>query len=53
LKKIRDEIMDKVQSWERRMAPFFEAYFRGTDSWRIKPIQGKQRKPKRSSIRKA
>lgn len=46
LDKIRSEIMDKVQTWERRSAPFFEVYFRGTDSWRIKPPALKSQKPK-------
>lgn len=46
LDKIRTEIMDKVQSWEKRMAPFFEVYFKGTDSWRIKPFVSQQKKPK-------
>jgi len=46
LDKIRDEIMDKVQMWERRMEKFFEAYFKGTDSWRIKPSISKEKKPK-------
>lgn len=46
LDKIREEIMDKVQSWEKRMSQFFEVYFRGTDSWRVKPFLNKQQKPK-------
>lgn len=46
LDKLRSEIMDKVQTWEKRMAPFFEVYFKGTDSWRIKPFVNKQQKPK-------
>lgn len=43
LNKIKDEIMDKCVSWERRMAPFFEGYFIGADSWRIKPSRSKAR----------
>lgn len=46
LEKIREEIMDKRESWQKRMAPFFEVYFKGTDSWRIKPFVAKQQKPK-------
>lgn len=37
LNKMRDEVMDKVQSWEKRMSPFFDGYFTAADSWRIKP----------------
>ncbi len=46
LQKIREEVMDKIQSWEKRMAPFFEVYFKGTDSWRIKPFTNRNQKPK-------
>lgn len=46
LDKVRDEMMDKVRTWEKRQAPFFEMYFRGTDSWRIKPPTNKSQKPK-------
>lgn len=46
LDKIKEEIMDKVQSWEKRMEPFFQTYFKGTDSWRVKPFLNKQQKPK-------
>lgn len=46
LDKIRDEIMDKVTTWDRRQAPFFEVYTRGTDSWRIKPFVNKSKQPK-------
>lgn len=37
LDKIVQEVMDKVTTWENRMSPFFEVYFKGADSWRIRP----------------
>lgn len=46
LDKIRDEVMDKVRTWEKRQANFFELYFRGTDSWRVKPYINKKQKSK-------
>lgn len=46
LDKIKTEIMDKVTTWEKRMAKFFEVYFKGADSWRIKPPASKGQKPK-------
>ena len=46
LDKIRSEVMDKVSTWERRMEKFFQAYFRGTDSWRIRPSAKTNQRPK-------
>lgn len=46
LDKILDEAMDKVRTWEKRQSQFFDMYFKGTDSWRIKPFTQKQQKPK-------
>ncbi len=44
LNKIKDEVMDKVTTWDRRMSSkFFPTYFRGADSWRIKPTDPKNR----------
>ncbi len=37
LGKIRDEIMDKVTTWESRMGNPFREYTLATDSWRIRP----------------
>lgn len=46
LDKLRDECMDKVKTWEKRSTSFFEVYFKGTDSWRVKPFVSNQKKPK-------
>lgn len=44
LNKIKDECIDKVTTWDRRMSSkFFPTYFKGADSWRIKPTDPKNR----------
>jgi len=40
LEEMKDEAMDKVITWEKRSNSLFESYFRGADSWRIKPYSG-------------
>lgn len=37
LRKIKDEVMDKVTTWDRRTSPFRRAYDKGSDSWKVKP----------------
>jgi len=46
IQKIREEVMDKVMTWESRMGKFFEDYTNYTDSWRIKPIARSNKRPK-------
>lgn len=42
LEKIKEEILDKVNTWNRRMSSkFFPIYYKGTDSWRVKPTDRK------------
>ena len=43
LRKIKEEIMDKVIAWERRMSTFFDGYFTAADSWRVKPSKTKSK----------
>jgi hypothetical protein len=48
--KIRDEVMDKVKTWENRMAVrFFKEYFIASDSWRIRPSDNSNSKTKFNS----
>lgn len=46
LRKIRDEIMDKLKTWESRMGTFFKGYAIASDSWRIKPSNAMEGRPK-------
>ena len=46
LDEIKDEVMDKVITWEKRMSPMFEGMFVAADSWRIKPRSSKKRDSK-------
>lgn len=46
LDKIKEEVMDKTVTWERRMSTFFDAFFIAQDSWRIKPRAKKGRDSK-------
>lgn len=43
--KLRDEVMDKVKSWERRMNGFFNEYQVYADSWRVKSQKSRAKKP--------
>lgn len=43
LDKIKDEIMDKVVTWENRFSFVFKNYFIATDSWRIRPDRERRR----------
>ena len=45
LDKIRDECMDKVRTWEKRMSDFFNEYIVYTESWRVKPRERISKKP--------
>lgn len=45
LEKIRDEVMDKVKTWERRQSGFFGEYQVYADSWRMKPKTSGSKKP--------
>lgn len=46
LDKLRDEIMDKVKSWENGMSPFFQDYSEISQSWRISPRETNGKKPR-------
>lgn len=45
LKKLRDECMDKIKTWEKRVTPIFTEYFLFSDSWRVKPRTASSKKP--------
>lgn len=46
IEKIRDEAMEKVTTWEKRMSSTFNSMFIVSDSWRIKPGSSKKRETK-------
>lgn len=45
LMRLRDEIMDKVKTWEARSTTFFREYHLFTDSWRVRPQTPSNKKP--------
>ena len=45
LDKIRDEVLDKIRTWERRCNTFFAEYISFCDSWRVKPRTLGNKKP--------